>query len=235
MNTPKVIGGTLARQVYATGGLADRLRERRRVRRLNTADRTKGTGRPVLNADGTRTYHLHTPRVEAAPVPRRDVATIIELPRDAAAYAASPRGDHPRRELPCYRGAILADGRSEVFRETEPLTMHVDIIDWLPRVWGWGDWSASVCCRRLATDLLVDALGDVERAARLERDYAHRVIRHLPESWSMTIEEVRTYARIAEAGQWCSCATPDCPGCQTLPELGLTVSCTCGCHEGVTQ
>lgn len=46
-----IIGGPLARAIYGPGGLADRLRA---ARARNTEDQ----GRPAMNDDGTRTYHL---------------------------------------------------------------------------------------------------------------------------------------------------------------------------------
>lgn len=209
----RVIGGPTARGIYGHDGLASRLRK---AREHNTMDRTYGIGRPPMNDDGTRTYML------VEPPPREPVhleghcdrcccpdATAGEFVVDGhlvtchcdchddkVVYhgerrSTRRRGTHDHQRRRHAYTVITRDGKSVQCREDVRRLAHSR--DWGPR-------STRSTRERLALDLCIDLLDDIERSLAIYERLAEELFAKLTSGdWTISARELRRLVEILEA------------------------------------
>jgi hypothetical protein len=83
---------------------------------------------------------------------------------------------------------LFADGQVNV-EEVRDLPLHLEIRNHSPTGFEWGYGGSGPA--QLALALLVDALGDLERAQRCYQQFKWKVLAGLQASWTLTADEIR--------------------------------------------
>lgn len=104
-----------------------------------------------------------------------------------------------------YEGSRNAVGKAKVSvtrnRKTSPLKLCKSVVNHSPTGFEWGYPGSGPA--QLAVAILVDALGDKERALKLHQSFKRAVVEGLPQKgWSLSIEQVmEALARLEGPGK----------------------------------
>lgn len=214
-----IVGGPLARAIYGAGGLADRLRA---ARARNTEDQ----GRPAMNDDGTRTYHL----VEASAESRCEFCGRWTVGADGECRFCSlsrvemvgcgdchcPAGSDAQTRVGdltvtchcdchhCDDEEVVYSGKRFVVRNGEQVEAWEVYRNGEPFIGNRGKrtgyaWGTSKSTTAKSFSLTVDILEDVDGHGQHTFDLSDRIINSLPDFWHLTRSEVLELIRSCEA------------------------------------